>query len=136
MAKKRVMTSEHKAAIAAGRSEGAAVKRYLETIGRRGKPGRRVSREELQARLDETKHAIPEEDNLLARLDMIQKQIDLEGRLSDAADDDDSEEAEAAFISVAKDYAERKGISYTAFRKMGVPAAVLKKAGIPRTRSA
>ena len=33
----------------------------------------------------------------------------------------------------AAGYAERKGISYTAFRSVGVPAAVLKAAGISRS---
>ncbi len=48
---KRTMTPEHKAAIASGRAEGAAVKRYLETINEQSKPGRRVSKGELEERL-------------------------------------------------------------------------------------
>ena len=130
------MTTAHKAAIAAGRSEGAAVKRYLEVLGQRGKPGRRVSQEELEERLDTTKNSIPDEENLLTRLDLIQKQIDLESRISAAESDDDSADAEEAFVQVARGYAERKNVSYSAFRKMGVPASVLKDAGIARTRGA
>jgi hypothetical protein len=41
---------------------------------------------------------------------------------------------EKAFIKVAKSYADRKGISYSAWRTIGVSPAVLQKAGIPRTR--
>ncbi len=45
----------------------------------------------------------------------------------------DLAELENGFEKVAKGYAERKGITYSAFRQIGVPAAVLKKAGISRT---
>ena len=40
---------------------------------------------------------------------------------------------EADFVSAARSYSERKGISYAAWRAVGVPPAVLKKAGISRT---
>jgi hypothetical protein len=40
---------------------------------------------------------------------------------------------ETDFIRVAGAYAQRKGITYHAFRAVGVPAATLKKAGIPRS---
>ena len=132
---RRKMTQEHKDAIAAGRSEGAAVKRYLETLGQKGKPGRRVSRDELARRLDETDQAIPEESNALSQLDLIQKRIDLERRIQNADAEEDSSDAEAAFIEVAANYARRKKITYSAFRTMGVPPEVLKEAGVRRTRS-
>lgn len=133
--RKRTMTPEHKAAIAAGRSEGAAVKRYLESLGKRGKPGRRVSRAELKKRLEETDKAIPGETNPLKQLDLEQRRLDLRQRLEATSTKDNSRDAEAAFVKVAKDYAERKSISYAAFRSMGVPASVLSKAGIARSRT-
>jgi hypothetical protein len=43
--------------------------------------------------------------------------------------------AEAEFIASAKAYGERKGISYSAWREVGVSAAVLKQAGISRAQS-
>ena len=39
---------------------------------------------------------------------------------------------EAGFVRSAKAYGERKGISYAAWREQGVPAAVLRQAGITR----
>ena len=39
---------------------------------------------------------------------------------------------EAEFTKVAKAYSARQGISYAAWRAVGVPAAVLKKAGVTR----
>jgi hypothetical protein len=40
----------------------------------------------------------------------------------------------ANFVAYAKSYSDRKGISYTAWRQFGVPADVLRKAGIQETR--
>jgi hypothetical protein len=39
---------------------------------------------------------------------------------------------ESAFVKSARSYSERKGISYAAWRQVGVEPAVLKKAGISR----
>ena len=41
---------------------------------------------------------------------------------------------EDEFVGVAKAYSERNGISYQAWREVGVPAAVLSHAGISRSR--
>jgi hypothetical protein len=67
-------------------------------------------------------------------LELIQKRLDLEERLSDQGVDVDLAQLEADFVAAAAGYAERKGISYSAFRESGVPAATLKAAGIRRTR--
>ena len=40
---------------------------------------------------------------------------------------------EKGFIGAAKDYGQRKGISYATWREVGVTPAVLKKAGISRS---
>ena len=47
----------------------------------------------------------------------------------------DLEGLEAGFVEYAKAYSERKGITYAAWREAGVPASILKDAGIKRTRS-
>ena len=39
---------------------------------------------------------------------------------------------ESAFVKTAGKYSERKGISYAAWRQLGVSADTLKKAGITR----
>jgi hypothetical protein len=41
---------------------------------------------------------------------------------------------EAAFIEVAKQFSEDRGVAYGAWRAAGVPAEVLKRSGIARTR--
>lgn len=53
------------------------------------------------------------------------------GTGSNAAEDLDRLESE--FVRVAKGYADRKGITYAAFRTIGVPAATLKRAQVGRT---
>jgi hypothetical protein len=40
---------------------------------------------------------------------------------------------EQAFAEVAASYSDRQGISYASWREVGVPAAVLKRAGIARS---
>jgi hypothetical protein len=39
---------------------------------------------------------------------------------------------ESAFVKTAKSYSQRKGISYAAWRELGVSADILKKAGVSR----
>jgi hypothetical protein len=128
------MSDEHKAALAKGRAQARAVRDYLEELEKRSKPGRRVSKEELQKRLDDTVAQIAEEDDPAKRVELIQRRIDLEDRLGDAGDEVDMEALEAAFVDAVGEYSERKGISYSAWRELGVPAATLRAGGVPRTR--
>jgi hypothetical protein len=58
--------------------------------------------------------------------------MDLQAELSASENKADLEGLESDFVQAAKPYSERKGISYAAWRELGVEAAVLKKAGISR----
>ncbi len=58
--------------------------------------------------------------------------MDSERQLAELADPLDMDALEEGFVSSAAGYSERKGISYAAWREAGVPAAVLKRAGISR----
>ena len=124
------LSEEHKQALAEGRAQGKAVREYLKALqSERRSPGRKPTKtpEQLQAEIDA-------EPDPAKRLDLIQKRLDVEERLAADAEAPDIDALEREFIKVAKPYAERKGISYTAFRELGVSAAVLKQAGIARTR--
>jgi hypothetical protein len=66
------------------------------------------------------------------RLQMVQERMDLEQAIEAAETTVDLSALEDAFAEAAKGYGERNGISYAAWRKVGVTAAVLKKAGIGR----
>lgn len=127
------MSEEHKAALAQGRRESRAIKSYLQALGSR-RPGRPVTAESVQKRIAAIDERIAAEADPLKQLDLRQEKIDAEETLKEVEAKQDIEELEAGFIEVAKSYSERKGISYTAWRQVGVPASVLKQAGVPRTR--
>ena len=126
------MSDEHRAALKQGRQEAAAIKRYLEAVGSR-RPGRPVTADSLMKRIDAVQEQIDAEESPLKRVELVQKRLDLEKQLAKIADAPDVEALEAEFVKYAKGYSGRKGISYSAWREGGVPAAVLKKAGISRS---
>lgn len=127
------MSKAHKEAMAQGRRESRAVKQYLEALERGRRRGPKVTAESLQARIDDAATAIDEETDPVKRLQLIQSRMDDEARLEDLADEPDMEAVEEGFIEVAADYGNRKGISYKAWRELGVPASALRAAGIPRS---
>ena len=125
------MSDEHRAALAKGRQEAAAIRRYLEAIAKR-KPGRPVTAESLEKRIGAVQEQIDGETSPLKRVELVQKRLDLEKALASIADAPDVAALEAEFVKAAKGYSARKGITYSAWREGGVSAAVLKKAGIGR----
>lgn len=128
------MSAEHKAALARGRREARAVKRYLQAVTAR-KPGRPPSPDRLKERIAGLEEQIAGETDPLKALELRQRRLDDEAALARLAAEEDMEAVEEGFVEYAKSYSERKGISYAAWREQGVPAAVLRNAGIPRTRS-
>jgi hypothetical protein len=126
------MTDEHKAALAQGRVEGRAVREYLESL-RANKPrrGRKRTPDTIKARLSAIDKELVDADPL-GELKLRQERRNLEVELRARTSGFDHNAIEKAFISVAKSYGERQGISYSAWREVGVDAAVLKKAGITR----
>jgi len=126
------MSDEHKAALAEGRAQGRAVKRYLEAIAaNKPRRGRKRTPESIQKRLDAIEASLADADGL-KRLNLVQERIDLQKALTTTDDTVDLTELETEFSKVAKGYGQRKGISYAAWREVGVPADVLKQAGITR----
>ena len=129
------MSSDHKAALARGRAEGHAVRRYLEAVDvHRPRPGRRRSRETVERRLSTVRDRI-ENAEPLRRLHLLQEKADLEAELSRLSSGADLAVLERAFVKVARAYGERKGIGYGAWRAAGVSAAVLERAGITKADS-
>ena len=126
------MTDEHKQALAEGRAQGRAVRRYLDAL-EKNKPrrGRRRTPQGITKRLEAIEVEINAADPL-KRVQLIQERIDLLDELATATATVDVAELEAAFIQNAAGYSDRKGISYAAWRELGVPATVLRQAGITR----
>ena len=126
------MSKDHKEALAVGRAEGRSVRAYLEALdSSRPKRGRKRTKDSISGRLEKLDAEIEAAD-ALKRLQLTQERLDLIEELAGMDTGVDITELEAEFTRVAKGYAARKGISYAAFRQIGVPAAVLKKAGITR----
>ena len=126
------MSNDHKVALAAGRLEGKIVRDYLEALrGNKPKRGRKRTPDSINKRLaaiaDELEAADP-----LSELKLVQEQMDLETELANMGDTVDITGLEADFVKVAKQYSTRQGISYGAWRKVGVEPSVLKAAGISR----
>lgn len=127
------MSQQHKDALAQGRREARAIKRYLRALDSR-KPGRPVTRESLEKRLARTIEKIQSEEDPLRSIELIQTRLDIEDQLSKLEESENFEELEADFIDHVKSYSDRKELTYTAWREYGVPAATLRAAGVPETR--
>lgn len=139
-AKKRAsspMSQGHKDALAAGRSEGRTVRQYLEGLEQaRPRRGRPRSPEMISKKLTDVSQQLESADPL-SRLRLLEEQQRLSEELERAGSSTEADlsQLEDEFVKVARSYSERKGISYPTWRKAGVSAAVLAKAGVERTRS-
>jgi len=130
--KKTTMTREHKDALAAGRGEARDVKAYLEALQQhRPKRGRKRTPDSIRKRLTaieaELASAAP-----LQQLQLVQERMDLTTELEHLSEKVDLSALEKRFVKSGKGYSARKGISYAAWRELGVPGEVLSKAGITR----
>ncbi|MFV0317042.1 MAG: hypothetical protein ACK5O2_08785 [Microthrixaceae bacterium] len=130
---KRKVTDAHKKAMAQGRTESRVVKEYLEALDRnRPRRGRKRTPDSINKRLAAIESELPDADPL-KKVSLIQERMDLATELETLSESDDISATEAAFVKVAKDYSERKGITWAAWREAGVGAPILKAAGVPRS---
>jgi hypothetical protein len=130
--RKTQMSDDHKAALAVGRTEGRVVRRYLDALeANKPKRGRKRTPDSIQRRLKAIDAELAETDRL-NELKLVQERMNLELELASLGARQDLAGLEAEFVKVAKAYSIRQGISYAAWRAVGVPAAVLKKAGVSR----
>jgi hypothetical protein len=128
------MTEAHKAALAQGRDLARAVRDYLEWL-EWSKPTRGRKRDTSPERLAEIDAQIADAESPLQRLQLIQLRKDLEAAAETADDPAEGERLRKAFVKAARPYSTAKGISYGAWREIGVPADVLREAGITRAGS-
>ncbi|MCB0973933.1 MAG: hypothetical protein KDB86_05170 [Actinobacteria bacterium] len=129
------MSSAHKEALAEGRRQGQAIRKYLEALeAHRPKRGRKRTSESVERRL-----ALIDEEIQLAspldRLHLIQERMDLQKELETLQASVDLDQLEEGFVESAAAYGDRKGITYAAWRELGVSPDLLSRAGIKRTRS-
>jgi hypothetical protein len=121
-----------KEAPALGRDQGRIVRRYLETLkAHKPRRGRKRTRESIAKRLEAIENSIDTPDRLTA-LKLTQERLDLQAELATMDTSDELRELECEFVAIAASYGDRRGISYAAWREIGIPAAVLREAGIRR----
>jgi hypothetical protein len=126
------MSDSHKAALAEGREQGRAVRRYLEALeAHKPKRGRKRTPESVQKRLAAIEEKLVDADPL-SRLQLVQDRINLQRELAAVDAATDLVALEDEFVAAAGPYGQRKAISYAAWREAGVDPSVLRKAGIRR----
>ena len=116
----------------AEKTEVAAVRDYLKALEQNApRRGRRRTPESVERQLAVLEGEM-EGTSVTKRLDLIQQRIDLEADLEtlQQAGSVDLSALEAGFATHAAAYGGRRGISYTAWREVGVSPATLKSAGI------
>jgi hypothetical protein len=130
----RKMSAEHKAALAKGREQANAVRAYLEALeANRPKRGRKRTPESIAKRITaiDTQY---ETAGSLTALQLLQERKNLESELvamqSNAGPDLDK--LRRAFVKNARAYGVAKGIEHATWREIGVPADVLRDAGVKR----
>jgi len=126
------MSDTHKAALAEGRDQGRAVRRYLEALeAHKPKRGRKRTPESVQKRLAAIEQKLADAESL-TRLHLVQEKMNLKAELSAADNTVDMQALEDEFVAAAGPYGARKGITYAAWRQLGVDAAVLRRANVKR----
>jgi hypothetical protein len=132
--KRSSMSEEHKAALALGREQGRAVRRYLEALEQhRPRRGRKRTRESVERRLEAVEERLQRAD-AVERLHLTQERMDLQSELAGMDGNGvDMAPLEQAFVAAAAEYGARRGITYPAWRDAGVPPSVLRRAGIARS---
>jgi len=124
---KTPMTDEHKAALALGRTEGRAVRNYMAALQSTQAPRRRGRKGKTAAELQT---AIMEANDPMERLRL--RPLLRAALEEESLETIDMEALQADFIKVLASYSERTGLTYADWREEGVPAAVLKEAGMSR----
>ena len=111
------------------------VRRYLGALEtEKAAKGRKRGLEAIQNRLLKIDELLVTADPL-SRLHLTQERIDLHAEVVRVANGSDADFAalEREFVQVAKAYGEASGVTYAAWRQVGVDGDLLEKAGIART---
>jgi hypothetical protein len=110
------------------RAETAAVAAYLTALRAPKVPAR--SRTSLEKRRAQIEQWIADEPSPLREVELIQQRLDIDAQLAQIDQAARLPELEAAFVKVAASWAKPSRISGAALREVGVPASVLRRAGL------
>jgi hypothetical protein len=120
--------AERPAESGARRAETNAVAAYLTALRAPKVPAR--SQATLERRRAQIEQWLSEESSPIREVELIQQRLDIDGQLTQIDETQRLAELEKAFVEVAASWAKRSGISAAALREVGVPASVLKRAGL------
>lgn len=114
-----------------GREQSTIVRKYLLALEELSQIQRtRQSVDRMQERLQRVDAKIEATADPLQRLELVQQRNQLSDQIAKVGNGGiNIEELEERFIAVAKDFGDRKGIQVPAWREVGVPAPVLRRAG-------
>src|SRR5207253_7735767 len=99
--KRSPMSASHKQALAEGREQGRAVRRYLEALeAHKPKRGRKRTPESVQKRLTVIEEKMPDADPL-SRLQLVQERLNLQRELAAADTTVDLSALEEEFVAAA-----------------------------------
>jgi hypothetical protein len=110
------------------RAETNAVAAYLTALRAPKVPAR--SRANLEKRRTQIEQWIADESSPIREVELIQQRLDIDAQLAQIDQAARRPELEEAFVKVAASWAKRTGVSAAALREVGVPASVLKRAGL------
>jgi len=109
-----------------------AVREYLSALDdNKPKRGRKRTPESIDKRLAAI-GAEMDDASALKKLDLSQERIDLQAEKDRLENAVDLGALEAGFVAHASAYGEAKGITYAAWREVGVSAETLKASGIKK----
>jgi hypothetical protein len=120
--------AERPAERGARRAETNAVAAYLNALRAPKVPAR--SRASLEKRRAQIEQWIAEEQSPIRQVELIQRRLDTDAQLAQIDHAQRLPELEAAFVKVAASWCRRSRVSPAALREVGVPASVLRKAGL------
>ena len=129
-------TEEHKAAMAESHAQNRAVSSYLAALEQqKERSDKPVDIEKLTNQRNEAAENARTETSPLKRLDFIQERMSLDRQIRAeerriAAPVVNLQDAEDEFVRYAAAFSERKGISRSAWRSVGVPPQVLARANV------
>jgi len=109
-------------------AETNAVAAYLTALRAPKVPAR--SRANLEKRRTQVEQRIADESSPVREVELCQQRLDIDAQLAQIDQGARLPELEKAFVNVAASWANRSGITAAALREVGVPASVLKRAGL------
>lgn len=113
-------------------SDRTVVKRYLQSV-RDSEGARRLNPDVLQKRLARVEaHLAASPSNPTVELALLERRRKLQRDIATTSAADTSAELTNDFIAVAERFGRRHGIVWAVWRQVGVPAGVLRSAGISR----